>query len=827
VSDRRAAITRTLLDLAAVALVLAAVAAVGFALTVWTGFPKGTDAYSHLTRLQFVAEFFPRHEWLYAWAAGMPTFESYPELPYIAAAPVTKLLGAPVALVLIAATGMALLGVGLYGTVRTATRSSVAGLVAALGAIGSMATWTWIVNGGVYARVLAAGLAACACWAAARWLGGGGRVAFAITALLLAAAIASHQFVGAVFAFGIGVAALTHPGPGKLRRAATLTLATFLLASPAVVPPLVRYGGFASTFLGVDKPQLTSALSVMVDPLHIGIAVVPLVIMTLIAAWPPRRAVILLLVALTAWVGYLFAPTVGIPTRFYYVTGIEPFTITFLVAVVAALAGGFALGIARGAPIAAWRRHGAAALAIALVTLNLWLGPSALLASNGYPHVEDTSAPASIEDLARRTIVVNGEDISHRFLPAIASESVWFSYVYAKPQLRDYYGTGQVHPDWLAWANAAIYTAPFHEGRFRAALDWFGIDSFTVFDDPNFTGNVERFERSDLVRRVAVSDPPIYKQYAVSNPSALWRPTNARLLVVVGGREEYDTVARMTLDRGARPGTLIPIWWQDTADHIPNDLLERAQAVIVEDGRFGDRAAADRSLASYAMGGGRVLLDARGSSSALSELWPVEGATDEAIGEWRLHASSASLRVQDFAPARYDDGPWGAPVGTALRGDARVFLDQDGRPLVAERTAGKGAIVWVGGNLLYHAKAYSNDVESEFLVGLLGPLGRDASVSGEANRLDAERATVHAFGASGVFVSESYHPKWTARWSDGSALSVYYAGPGLTYVPTPSSDGTLTLEFGRTWTDYGVWVLAVLGLFVCVWRRTAGSANAT
>src|SRR5881397_4380857 len=236
--DRRAAVARALLDIGAVALVLSVVAVVGLVLTVWTGFPKGTDAYSHLTRLRFVADFFPRHEWLYSWAAGMPTFETYPELPYLAAAPVTKLLGAPAALILIAFAGFSLIGLGLYGTVRTATGSSVGGLVAALGAVGSMATWTWIVNGGVYARVFAAGLAACACWAASRWLGGGGRIAFAITALLLAAALASHQFVGAVFAFGIGIATLGHPGPRKLRRAATLALATFLLASPAIVPPL-------------------------------------------------------------------------------------------------------------------------------------------------------------------------------------------------------------------------------------------------------------------------------------------------------------------------------------------------------------------------------------------------------------------------------------------------------------------------------------------------------------------------------------------------------------------------------------------------------------
>src|SRR5438874_2784659 len=220
-------IPRVLLDIGAIVLVLAAVGAVRWVLAVWTGFPKGTDAYSHLTRLQFLVEFFPRHEWLYSWAAGMPAFETYPELPYLLAAPVTKIFGAPAALVALAFVGMSLLGLGLYGTVRTATGSTVGGLVAALAPVGSMATWTWIVNGGVYARVFAAGIAACACWAAARWLGSGSRVAFAMTALLLAAAIASHQFVGAVFAFGIGMATLAHPGPARLRRAVTLAVATF------------------------------------------------------------------------------------------------------------------------------------------------------------------------------------------------------------------------------------------------------------------------------------------------------------------------------------------------------------------------------------------------------------------------------------------------------------------------------------------------------------------------------------------------------------------------------------------------------------------------
>src|SRR5439155_22908774 len=85
-------------DIASVLIVLGSVIGIGLALGAWTGFPKGTDAYAHLTRLKLVADSFPRHEWLFGWSAGMPAFETYPELPYLAAAPFTKILGAPTTL---------------------------------------------------------------------------------------------------------------------------------------------------------------------------------------------------------------------------------------------------------------------------------------------------------------------------------------------------------------------------------------------------------------------------------------------------------------------------------------------------------------------------------------------------------------------------------------------------------------------------------------------------------------------------------------------------------------------------------------------------------
>ena len=70
---------------------------------------------------------------------------------------------------------------------------------------------------------------------------------------------------------------------------------------------------------------------------------------------------------------------------------------------------------------------------------------------------------------------------------------------------------------------------------------------------------------------------------------------------------------------------------------------------------------------------------------------------------------------------------------------------------------------------------------------------------------------------SNVRIVSTSVPRRSRRY--GTALPVFYAGPGLIYIPTPSSEGTLTLEFGRTWIDYGVWVLVLLGLLICLMGR--------
>ena len=226
-----------LLDLGAAVAVAATVVVVGALLDAWTGFPKGTDALSHLTRLKFAADWFPSENWLYPWAAGMPTFGTYPALPYLISIIPVRLFGAETTLISLALLAMMSFLLGLYAFLALATRSRLAAFLAAIVVATSMAVWTWIVHDGVYARIVACGFGAWAWYAHERWRASDSRGWLVVAAALLAATVASHAFMGLVFAGGVG--SRRHTGSVTSRTTQTLIMHRAMIAAIAIrVSPL-------------------------------------------------------------------------------------------------------------------------------------------------------------------------------------------------------------------------------------------------------------------------------------------------------------------------------------------------------------------------------------------------------------------------------------------------------------------------------------------------------------------------------------------------------------------------------------------------------------
>lgn len=776
---------------APVAAIVGLVVLYSIALGVVTGYPKGTDAPMHLARLKFVADWFPHHNWLYAWSAGMPMFDSYPALPYLAALPLVKAIGPEPTLELMALVAFWAIGLGLYGHLVARGRPREVALLAALMAITSLALWTWVVNGGVYTRVVAIGLGALAWWTHARALATERARWWAFTALLLAAAIASHQVMGAFAALYVAGVQLSGRGLAGLPRLAGLAVATFLLASPAIVPALA--GGIGGRFLGTERGDLlASSPDVVWHPLHVGLAAfaVPVALVIAELTRRPLRA-LAAGTALLAAALYVFAPNLGIPSSLYYVRGVDPFSATFVLALVGALA------FAAVVPTSGGRARAALAVASLAVAANVLVAVPTFAAHRDYPQVVDTTEPRWPEELARRTLVVDADDLRHRLLPLTAYESVWFSYAYRKPMLRDYYAQGQLHPDWLFWAYQAVYAPPLDAKRFAAVLDWFAIDAITT------DGTAEReLAAMPGLRLVPSTASAPFRQFEVANPSTIVVQTAAPLVVIVADARGYDLATRFLLEEGASPRTRVPVWWPGTVADLPDDLASVAAAVLVVGDRHGDRAGATATLERLTARSARVVWDVAGvEPRELPAPWPVVGLRAQLVSAWDVHDRADRIAAKDFSPARYGDGDWGAVVPAALRDGARAELVLAGAPLVASVDRGAGSLTVVGGNLFYHALAFRNAAERAYLASFLGPATVDAASEPEWRFAHPERREVVVTDATPVALKESFHPGWRAAWrgADGTArdLRIHPAGPGLMLVVPPAA-GTIVFEYSGT-----------------------------
>lgn len=209
---------RTLLDLS---LIAAAVLFVGSRADAFSGFPKGNDAWGHLSKAQFVLDNWPHISWNYEWYSGMPSFQgSYPPGYHLLVALVAQLSGMslPTAMTRVALLGVLAGVIGAYGTVRGATGNRAAALVAVAMMIGAPTFWDQVVTLGLYPRLLGLSCASLALAGATRLAVRGGRFTALGTAVALAGALSMHPVVGVGATALVGGVLLLGPRPTVLRR---------------------------------------------------------------------------------------------------------------------------------------------------------------------------------------------------------------------------------------------------------------------------------------------------------------------------------------------------------------------------------------------------------------------------------------------------------------------------------------------------------------------------------------------------------------------------------------------------------------------------------
>lgn len=109
----------------------------------WVNYPTGYDAIGHLSKIQFVAEFWPETRWAYIWYDGMPLFKWYGPVPEHLVALFVKATSLPTELAITVTFLFSILltGIMVYLTVFSVTDNRSAGFLSALLTVSSSLFW--------------------------------------------------------------------------------------------------------------------------------------------------------------------------------------------------------------------------------------------------------------------------------------------------------------------------------------------------------------------------------------------------------------------------------------------------------------------------------------------------------------------------------------------------------------------------------------------------------------------------------------------------------------------------------------------------------------
>ncbi len=808
---------------------------VGFANGAFTGFPKGYDAFGHMSKIKFLVDYFPNADWNYEWYSGQYFSEaSFPPLFHYFGAVLVGWFGfsSGGALIAIAAASFVVIGCGLYGFVRVAGGGRVAGLVAAFMLVASSAYWAYIVETGLYPRILGMAFLSLFAFFAVLYFTRRSTALLVATVLSLAATLSSHLLLGAVgIALAILLVAVQPVSLGqrlveavKVLVPAGLLVVYFYLPyalsrqAPAPLPTFTRE--YSPLSPGDLFPPGTESLPVFLIPLA--------VIATILALRQPRTSASALMdrvtiVAAVAGAAALVYTFVGFPAPHVFIYAIQPGQAPFFAAwFLAALSG---LALSRSAI----RPEISAILLVALLAVIAVTAP------------QPARGTFSGDNLAKRAVqdalVLDPAERDYRVGVSWDGGSDWIDSRADVPQTRGYQQQGVLRADWQYWLEHAVWSADSNYAEANFLLDWYAVRSLYGGPDPDV---VRRFEaRPDLYRPLSTGSPDFARTFEYSAATPVLSAGDTRTALVIGGDAAYSLVLRAIALSDFDSRSLIPVRGGEYLDDHSIAELSRFDEVILYQYRVHDRARALGLLDQYVERGGSAFIEASGSDleQAGAAAPPIPGAEirrTEIGPDWDLERGSgpiaAGVDLTGFSAAIYAGGPWGIsyiPESSMAPWAVPVLLSH-GYPVLVAGTLGRGRVVWSGMNLPYHASSTRNALESRLLaqaIAWAAPAG-GAPAEYKASFVNPQERSIRLEGpVKGALFKENWVANWRAT-VDGHDVEIYRAGPDFMYIPLNgfSQRTVLKLSFTRTaleWTGDGISLLALAGLLL-YWVAASG-----
>lgn len=818
----------------------------------WANYPRGFDAYGHVSEMQFILSYFPYIGWNHQWAAGMPLAAFYFTFPFYLLAALAHVGGFSIeyTMQLMAVISFCLLGIAIYGLSYELTKRHDVGLLTALLTLSCTSVWSGVVPTGMYHRVVATPTLPFFLWALARYLHRATKGRYILAVLTLGLAVQSYILIGLITLLALVVILLFSHLPWRKRFYTLL-----IVGIPGLLLSLHYYLPFAyitaytgahtsARFIGgaeLRPPPLANFLypsheslerTMSLSPLLLPLAASLIILYLRIRGREPVSLGWLRGFGIVSLFLFLYGTAIyfGYPATWYYTNFWPADSLSYLPLFLAPLCGVIIADRLREDVRLArlWPVLFGLLIILIVLSLSLALSPASF-------HISPNVALSGY-DVVVPLLQEAKDSALYRFGTDDAGIAAWFNYKFSNPQTRDYLDQAVLIPDWRYWLQVAVWESKENYNETDYLLDWFSVKWFMVGPPHrNFAKYTALPERYQLISSSADGE---MLGFRYRNATPILAATNASVLSMSGGDIAYDNFLRALSHSNFNSQHVITLRGPNYLDDLTLEELSSFDLVILYDYMFHNQERAFQLLADYVRNGGGLIVEANSSpfddSPSIPEPIPVSHTTATNYGtEWGFtsadHEILEEIDLSVFGPAIYDDGPWGvsSTEETDIRHWAQPILWTNGHPVLVAGQYGEGRVIWTGMNLFYHINAYRNEEESRFLAQMIEWVAGEggAQPDYEAHFIHPQRRAVKVLSpAKGVLFKESFFPNWHT-YVAGRELKIYRAGPDFMYVALPKDTPypiEVTLEYKKSnleWISLGISLVTLVGLAAYAIKR--------
>lgn len=826
----------------------------------WDGYPRGTDVISHLFRINQILEFWPHFKWFHSWSGGTPHFLWYPSVSYlsIAAAEVVTSLSPEFLLTLFGVLSVALAALAVFLVTYELTKTYLLSLAGTLIYIVTPAVWSVDFSMAGYNRGISIAFLGLSLWACVWWLrtfreAKENRLAYFLTVIFLGLSFITHYVCGpqafavvfVLIIFGLSSWSRRIAGVIKVLIPAGLLTAIFVLPlvltrtlsdSMVVGQESFRFEdmfvpGSSLFYLFTHKNiRGFSGELFRLSPLLLPL----LIVLVGLVIFFRRKALSQSELLLRVFLGMTFISllliiyaTVYFPFLKHYGSGIlDPrMTLFFLPSFLAPMV-----------PIGVyWLVEGRLARQIAgfflIISAALWFFIQ--FPYGGLPRIQ------AIPSRTYLSLPVYPLETQFNFRFGTGNysniaESFNYQYPYV-PQTRDYFATGVVAPDYYVYLIMAGWQWENNYPETNFLFDWWGTKQFAVMNDEAGVeyNPLEKFTKQPNDYTLLGSDE-LFSVFEYQESSMVTSVTDVPALLIIGSEKTkaYNLAFRSLAQSNLNSRYIIPVYGKEFIDEYKLDELKQFPVLLLHDYKFHNSEKAGLLLKEYVENGGGLIIEANKTSEGKKEIleklrpYPVDGVARTDFGkQWYLTTSNrhkeilANIDFTKFAPAIFNDGPWGIAYASGIKEWAKPVLYDKGKPVIVAGELGRGKVIWSGMNLLYHIVTYNNEEESRLLGQMVAwvqgkeklepePLSiyqeykdpDSKSLFFESERCKIEfvhpekRIVTLKNPAKGVLFKEAWFQNWHVS-INGKRGRIYKAGPEFMYVPLAEAKAGDKIEF--------------------------------